>query len=125
VPDDLGIVTRLADRLPVRGRALAGADVLNIVGCASTAPGVAGIRVHVAGSWPGTGTSNDGNAQFTDGTGTTYSSLAGKTVVAVDAFGQVSQTISGKLQTVVTAGSASYSLSGTFQVCHVPDEIAP
>jgi hypothetical protein len=104
-----------------------GIQDLEIVGCASSAPGAPGLQLGTL-NVTGTGTYTLGTVVYTDGMGKTFTNVpAGQLSEVVGQLGSVGQTIQGTFQVVVAVGSdpgqASHKLSGSFDVCRVPDRL--
>jgi hypothetical protein len=99
-------------------------DDLNVQGCASPV-GTATMVQLITPNAHATGSYTDGNAVFNDGNANIFTSVPGKYALVLGQLGPVGQTIEGKFQVVVMAGGASHELSGSFEVCRVPDEDLP
>jgi hypothetical protein len=102
-----------------------GFEAMDVEGCASAAPTSEGVQLS-ATSATAPGTFTAGSVNYTDPNGTGWG-VAGDpfsiTFTRIDAVGGV---IAGSFTATVThGGNAAHSLSGTFQVCRVSDELAP
>jgi len=99
---------------------------LIIDGCASSQPGSVELRLSLANA-SSTGMFSDGDAQYHDAMGLTWTSLPQSLAVNVTAYGGgVGDLVSGQFKAIVTmGGDAGINLSGTFAVCHVSDENVP
>jgi hypothetical protein len=97
---------------------------LQLLGCASGAPGAQGIQIHVRNA-TGKGTYSDASVSYTDGMGTTYTSMTGTTSVAIAALEPVGGVIVGQYKAIVVGGGSSKLLNGGIGLCHVPGELVP
>jgi hypothetical protein len=110
----------------IQGGPPPGVSILSVIGCASSAPGAVGIQIQVP-DVTGPGTYAIGSATLTDWIGATlkFTPGVGKSYFTVGQLGPVGQYIDGQYDMEVSAGAKSDQLSGSFHVCHVPDEEVP
>jgi hypothetical protein len=102
-----------------------GFSQLALYGCATTAPNSLGISVQNQGVTT-TGTFTNGTASYTDAQSKVWSSTSAYKLVVtqVDATGGV---IEAQLTASVVSppSQIAQSVSATFKVCHIQDELAP
>jgi hypothetical protein len=112
----------------VHGSPPPGGQELYIDGCAAGAPGSEGLHIGLSNAIaPGTYT--DGSVDYTDASAATWD--AGDPfsfIVAITKLGAVGDSIDGTFTATVTrvmSADAAHSLSGSFHVCRVKDEVLP
>jgi hypothetical protein len=110
----------------VQGGPPPGVSILNVIGCSSSAPGAVGVQIQ-APDVTGPGSYAIGAATFIDYDGTTFKFTpgVGKSFFSVGQLGPVGQYVDGQFGMEVSAGASSLQLSGSFHICHVPDEEVP
>ena len=107
------------------GGAAPGVDNLEIIGCASTATGAAGLRLSTP-KVAATGTFTDGSASYTDGAGALLSTGFDPYKIVITRLDPPGGVIEGTFDLSVTGPTdAMKTLTGTFHVCRVADLNAP
>ena len=104
-----------------------GVEGLNLDGCASLDDGSEGLQLSLP-SVTGPGKVVAGSAQYNQKLGETLFSVDNSLVVDITKLGAVGDTIEGSFSMVLSANPmtmAEHKLTGTFSVCHVPDEDVP
>jgi hypothetical protein len=101
---------------------------LRIVGCASSAAASEGLSISVAAMAPGDYGTGTGVVQYTDPSGSTWGFNDDAFKVTITKLGMRGDIIEGTFTATVSHvmnGNAAQNLSGSFSVCHQPDELVP
>ncbi len=107
------------------GGAFPGADELRIDGCSTTAQGSPGLRLRTSKA-AANGTFTDGDASYTDASSTPFSTAGDPYSVVITKFDPPGGVIEGTFAATVTGPTdGKKTLTGTFHVCHVKDELVP
>jgi hypothetical protein len=107
-----------------QGGAVGTPEHLVIDGCESRASGSEGLTLTLV-SADGTGTFTNGTPLYTDSTGETWGMSGNPFSVDITRFDSPGGVVEGTFNVTASNAGTSHVLTGSFQVCRVPDEDAP